>query len=87
MSVHSCALLEAALRGEERAIKNGSYGEHPTYDGTCPVGGVVRTDWINIYIYVKGGVRCQKVRERLARLAMGNEDGRDFITEECACDG
>jgi hypothetical protein len=27
------------------------------------------------------------VRERLARLAMGNEDGRDFITEEHACDG
>jgi len=85
MSVHSCALLEAALRGEERAIKNGSHGEHSTYDGTCSVG-VVRTDYIKLYIR-KGGVRCQKVRERLARLAMGNEDGRDFITEERACGG
>ena len=43
MSVHSCALLEAALRGEERAIKNGSHCEHSTYDGTCSVG-VVRTE-------------------------------------------
>jgi hypothetical protein len=85
MSVHSCALLEAALRGEERAIKNGSHGEHPTYDGTCSVV-VVRTDQIKKDTR-KGGVRCQEVRERLARLAMCNEDGRDFITEEDACDG
>ena len=46
MSVHSCALLEAALRGEERAIKNGSHGEHSTYDGTCSVG-VVKTKHIS----------------------------------------
>lgn len=86
MSVHSCTLLEAALRGEERAIKNGSNGEHSTYDGTCSVG-VVRTKHISEPKKRKGGVRCQKVSERLACLAMGNEDGRDFITEEHACDG
>jgi hypothetical protein len=87
MSVHPCTFLEAALRCEERAVQNRSHREHAAHDGTCSSWGFYQGPGQSRQReHIGQNVRCQKVRKRLTRLMMGDENGRDFITKEHACE-
>ena len=74
MSVHP--FLEAALRCEEGAVQNRSHRKHSAHDGTCSGWRfLLGTGPVNAREHMGQNVRCQKMRKRLTRLTMGNENG------------
>ena len=78
-------LLEHLARGEEHAVDERRDREHSADDRARPV----RVPFINMMKNrpERGAdSRSEEVRERLARLGVADEDGRDLVVEERAGD-
>src|SRR5229473_632440 len=71
MTVHPCALLEVALRCEERAVQNRSHSEHTTHDGTCSSFWGVSGTWSR-----QGAHGTNRTMSKSVRKIGGSHDGQ-----------